>query len=174
MNPNLKQRIIKEAYRLFIAKGMKQTSFCDVAFAVHKSKGAVIHYFPSKRLLVDAVVKMCFFPASQLPTEIDSAVEKNWDEFLRLYRNPIERVINSFPEQLNGNGLMHYMQFVSSAHEYMDDFSQMYQELFAKEQDFLSNMACNHKMCVNDTAEFSRHILNTSIGKTFLGMFLKM
>ena len=49
MNPNLKQRIIKEAYRLFIAKGMKQTSFCDVAFAVHKSKGAVIHYFPSKR-----------------------------------------------------------------------------------------------------------------------------
>lgn len=57
MNPNLKQRIIKEAYRLFIAKGMKQTSFCDVAFAVHKSKGAVIHYFPSKRLLVDAVVK---------------------------------------------------------------------------------------------------------------------
>lgn len=103
MNPNLKQRIIKEAYRLFIAKGMKQTSFCDVAFAVHKSKGAVIHYFPSKRLLVDAVVKMCFFPASQLPTEIDSAVEKNWDEFLRLYRNPIERVINSFPEQLNGN-----------------------------------------------------------------------
>lgn len=115
-----------------------------------------------------------FFPASQLPTEIGSAVEKNWDEFLRLYRNPIERVINSFPEQLNGNGLMHYMQFVSSAHEYMDDFSQMYQELFAKEQDFLSNMACNHKMCVNDTVEFSRQILNTSIGKTFLGMFLKM
>ena len=47
-------------------------------------------------------------------------------------------------------------------------------ELFAKEQDFLSNMACNHKMCVNDTVEFSRQILNTSIGKTFLGMFLKM
>ena len=29
---------------LFITKGMKQTSFCDVAVAVHKSKGAVIHY----------------------------------------------------------------------------------------------------------------------------------
>lgn len=49
MDPNLKQRIIEEAYRLFITKGMKQTSFCDVAIAVHKSKGAVIHYFPSKR-----------------------------------------------------------------------------------------------------------------------------
>lgn len=174
MDPNLKQRIIEEAYRLFITKGMKQTSFCDVAVAVHKSKGAVIHYFPSKKKLIDAVVRMRFFPDSQISCEMYSLADKDWNEFLRQYRNPIERVINSFPEQLNGNGLMHYMQFVSSAHEYMDDFSQMYQELFAKEQDFLSNMACNHKMCVNDTAEFSRQILNTSIGKTFLGMFLKM
>ena len=34
-----------------VTKGMKQTSFCDVAVAVHKSKGAVIHYFPSKKKL---------------------------------------------------------------------------------------------------------------------------
>ena len=61
MDPNLKQRIIEEAYRLFITKGMKQTSFCDVAVAVHKSKGAVIHYFPSKKKLIDAVVRMRFF-----------------------------------------------------------------------------------------------------------------
>lgn len=41
---------------------MKQTSFCDVAVAVHKSKGAVIHYFPSKKKLIDAVVRMRFSP----------------------------------------------------------------------------------------------------------------
>ena len=64
MDPNLKQRIIEEAYRLFITKGMKQTSFCDVAVAVHKSKGAVIHYFPSKKKLIDAVVRMRFFRLS--------------------------------------------------------------------------------------------------------------
>ena len=34
MDPNLKQRIIDEAYVLFLTKGMKQTSFCDVAAAV--------------------------------------------------------------------------------------------------------------------------------------------
>lgn len=45
MDSNLKQRIIDEAYVLFLTKGMKQTSFCDVAAAVHKSKGAVMHYF---------------------------------------------------------------------------------------------------------------------------------
>ena len=174
MDPNLKQRIVEEAYRLFMAKGMKQTSFCDVAFAVHKSKGAVIHYFPSKRQLVEAVVKMRFFPASQLPSEMNSLVEKSWNDFLKVYRNPIERVINNFPEHLRGNGLVHYMQFVSSAHEYMDEFPQMYQELLAREQDFLSDVAYSHKMSGNNTKAFSGQALDTSIGRTFLGMFLKI
>lgn len=133
----MKQRIIEEAYRLFITKGMKQTSFCDVAVAVHKSKGAVIHYFPSKKKLIDAVVRMRFFPDSQISCEMYSLADKDWNEFLRQYRNPIERVINSFPKHLNGNLLICYMQFVSSAHEYMDEFPQMYQQLLIREQDFL-------------------------------------
>jgi AcrR family transcriptional regulator len=112
MDPNLKQRIIDEAYVLFLTKGMKQTSFCDVAAAVHKSKGAVMHYFSSKRHLIDTVVKMRFFPASQLSPEMDCLKGRKWDEFLRSYKNPIERVIDSFPEKLEGNGLMYYMQFV--------------------------------------------------------------
>lgn len=102
MDPNLKQRIIDEAYVLFLTKGMKQTSFCDVAAAVHKSKGAVMHYFSSKRHLIDTVVKMRFFPASQLSPEMDYLEGRRWDEFLRSYKNPIERVIDSFPEKLEG------------------------------------------------------------------------
>ena len=151
MDPNLKQRIIDEAYVLFLTKGMKQTSFCDVAAAVHKSKGAVMHYFSSKRHLIDTVVKMRFFPASQLSPEMDYLEGRRWDEFLRSYKNPIERVIDSFPEKLEGNGLMYYMQFVSSANEYMDEFPQMYHELLAREQDFLFNaVVVIHKQSVDD------------------------
>ena len=49
MDPNLKQRIIDEAYVLFLTKGMKQTSFCDVAAAVHKSKrsGHALFFHPN-------------------------------------------------------------------------------------------------------------------------------
>ena len=65
MDPNLKQRIIDEAYVLFLTKGMKQTSFCDVAAAVHKSKGAVMHYFSSKRHLIDTVVKLSLIHISE-------------------------------------------------------------------------------------------------------------
>lgn len=70
--------------------------------------------FSSKRHLIDTVVKMRFFPASQLSPEMDCLKGRKWDEFLRSYKNPIERVIDSFPEKLEGNGLMYYMQFVSS------------------------------------------------------------
>lgn len=133
MNPNLKQRIIKE--RIGYSSRKVETNFilwCGVCRCINPRGPSFIISLP-KGCWWTRLWKCVFFLHSQLPTEIGSAVEKNWDEFLRLYRNPIERVINSFPEQLNGNGLMHYMQFVSSAHEYMDDFSQMYQELFAKE-----------------------------------------
>ena len=104
MDPDLKRKIINEAYRLFIAKGIRNTSFCDVALAVHKSKGAVIHHFPSKKQLVDAVIRLRFFPASKLTSEMASSPHENWNEFTLLYRNPIERAISDFPEELKGNG----------------------------------------------------------------------
>ena len=40
-----------------------------------------------------------------------------------------------------------------------------------REQDFLSNVAYGHKISLKDAKAFSRQALNTSIGKTFLGMF---
>ena len=172
MDPDLKRKIINEAYRLFIAKGIRNTSFCDVALAVHKSKGAVIHHFPSKKQLVDAVIRLRFFPASKLTSEMASSPHENWNEFTLLYRNPIERAISDFPEELKGNGLMHYLQFVSSAGEYMDEFSRLYQELLFQEQNFLLEVVYKasreHKLAVHDAYSFSRQFFDSSIGKTFL------
>ena len=118
--------------------------------------------------MIVTVVKMRFFPASQLSPEMDYLEGRRWDEFLRSYKNPIERVIDSFPEKLEGNGLMYYMQFVSSANEYMDEFPQMYHELLAREQDFLFNaVVVIHKQSVDDIQVFSRQLFENSIGKTF-------
>lgn len=89
-------------------------------------------------------------------------------------QNPIERVIDSFPEKLEGNGLMYYMQFVSSANEYMDEFPQMYHELLAREQDFLFNaVVVIHKQSVDDIQVFSRQLFENSIGKPLEHCFFK-
>lgn len=117
---------------------------------------------------------MRFFPASQLSPEMDCLKGRKWDEFLRSYKNPIERVIDSFPEKLEGNGLMYYMQFVSSANEYMDEFPQMYHELLAREQDFLFNaVVVIRKQSVDDTQVFSRQLFENSIGKPLEHCFFK-
>lgn len=178
MYPNLKQLIIDEAYSLFILKGIKQTSFCDVALAVHKSKGAVIHYFPSKKQLIEAVIKTRFFPASELGPEMELWAEKKWNDFIQLYKNPIERGMGSFPEKRNTNKLMNYMQFISSANECMAEFPQMYRELLARELGFLLEMTrkavTNHEITVKDIPAFSRQAFDTSIGRTFSNLLLKI
>lgn len=172
MDPNLKKRIIDETYKLLITKGMKHTSFCDVAIAVRKSKGAVMHYFPSKKQLVNTVIEMRFFPASQLSPEMELLANKEWNEFLRHYKNPIERAIHNFPGKPDGNRLIHYMQFISSANEYMSEFPQRYQKLLAEEQSFLFNVVSKaitkHNLVVNDIQAFSRQTFEMSIGNTFL------
>ena len=172
MDPNLKQRIINEAYKLFIYKGIKHTSFCDIAIAVNKSKGAVMHYFPSKHQLVNTVIENCFFPSSELPPEMELLADKEWEEFIQNYKNPIERAINNFPDKFDRNGLLHYMQFISSANEFMSEFSEMYQRLLSEEQSFLFNVinkiTTKHNLIVNDIHTFSRQTFEMSIGNTFL------
>ena len=58
---------------------------------------------------------------------------------------------------------MYYMQFVSSANEYMDEFPQMYHELLTREQDFLFNaVVVIHKQSVDDIQVFSRQLFENS------------
>lgn len=172
MDPNLRQRIIDEAYKLFITKGIRHTSFCDIAIAVNKSKGAVMHYFPSKKQLVNTVVETCFFPTSQLSSEMKILAEKGWSEFVQYYKNPIERAIGNFPEKTDNVSLIHYMQFVSSASQYVDGFPHMYQNLLKEEQRFLYNVIskenATHSISIRNLKKISRQTFEMSIGNTFL------
>lgn len=167
MDPNLKQRIIDEAYVLFLTKGMKQTSFCDVAAAVHKSKGAVMHYFHPNGIWLTLSWKCAF---SRLPSSLRKWIIWKGEDGTNFSgpTKPDWTGNRQFSWKLEGNGLMYYMQFVSSANEYMDEFPQMYHELLAREQDFLFNaVVVIHKQSVDDIQVFSRQLFENSIGKTF-------
>lgn len=48
--------VVREATRLFAARGFDGTALQDIADAVGVSKPAVLHYFPSKELVRDAVL----------------------------------------------------------------------------------------------------------------------
>ncbi len=178
MDASLKQRIINEAYKLFLTQGVERTSLCDIAKAVYKSKGAVLHYFSSKTQLIDSVVRECFLPASELPYNIYSlSLKKDLNEFVNSYKNPIERVIDSFPNATDNYNLMYYMQFMYAANKYVEDFSLSYHSLLNQEEKFIlcvvENAVLNQNFIISNPQYYSRQILEASLGQTFLRLLLK-
>lgn len=173
MDPLLRNKIISEAYKSFIIKGIKNTSLNDITKSANKSKGALMYYFPSKNDLVRTVIDTCFFPASQIPREWDAISQKGYYLFLQIYQNPIERVIRNFTFSIGNNKFMAYMQFVASAHEYIDDFSVNYKQLWTQEHKFLKGVIQNAvnrgELLVTDIELYQKQFFELSIGKTFSG-----
>ena len=53
--------IISAARHLFRAKGYDKTTMQDVIQRLGIAKGTIYHYFPSKEVLLEAVLKHCTF-----------------------------------------------------------------------------------------------------------------
>lgn len=171
MDSQLRHKIINEAYKMFMLRGIKGTSLNDIIKSVNKSKGALTYYFPSKDDLVRTVIDTCFFPDSQIPVEWDELSKKGYRLFLRVYRNPIERVIHNFSFSVKSNKLMAYMQFVASANEYVDDFAVNYHKLLEEENRFLEQLILNAiekgELSIEEAREHQNHFFKMSIGHTF-------
>lgn len=176
MNTKLRTKIIHEAYKLFIVKGIKSTSLNDIMKSINKSKGALAYYFPSKEMLIRTVVDTCFFPASRIPSEWEHLSKMDVKLFLDKYRNPIDRAIHGFPFPVDDNKLMAYMQFVASAHEYVADFIKNYQKLLEEEDRFLDNViqTAVHRgeLSMEDAGIYQERFFRVSIGQTFTSYFL--
>ncbi len=60
MTMETKQRIVREALRLFLDKGYERTSLNDIASGVGITKPAIYHHFESKGALFQAVLSLFF------------------------------------------------------------------------------------------------------------------
>lgn len=173
MESQLRNKIINESYKLFIVQGIRNTAYVDILNSVNKSKGALTYYFPTKEELLRSVIDTCFFPASQIPSEWEKFSKSNFNFFMEKYQNPIERVIRNFTFSIGNNKFMAYMQFVASAHEYIDDFSVNYKQLWAQEHKFLKGVIQNAvnrgELLVTDIELYQKQFFELSIGKTFSG-----
>lgn len=71
-----KEKLLSEAFRLFVTKGYDRTSMSDLANAANVSKGAYHHYFPRKQDILDACLETYFSDSLPPPLESDvSALE---------------------------------------------------------------------------------------------------
>ncbi|WP_322889803.1 MULTISPECIES: helix-turn-helix domain-containing protein [unclassified Yoonia] len=55
-----KEKLLREAFRLFVTQGYDRTSMSDLAKAANVSKGAFHHYYPRKQDILDACLATYF------------------------------------------------------------------------------------------------------------------
>lgn len=172
MDRQLRTRIVCEAYKLFITKGIKNTSYTDILEPLKRSNGALTYHFPFKENLVRCVLDTHFFPDSQIPAEWHSLSREKFNLFMQMYQNPIERVICNFQFAVDSNKFAAYMQFVASAREYIDDFDMDYKTLWEQENKFLEeviqNASARGELSTLDSEYYRNRFFEQSIGNTFL------
>ena len=68
-------QIVEAAVEIIAEKGIKETTLDAVAKKAGLSKGGLIHYFPTKKALIETVVKEFFERIFQRGKEIMDSIE---------------------------------------------------------------------------------------------------
>ncbi len=90
--PTSKEKLLSEAFRLFVAKGYDRTSMSDLAKAANVSKGAFHHYFPRKQDILDACLDTYFNHGLPQSPEINVSAHEYARSASRAYANILARL----------------------------------------------------------------------------------
>lgn len=87
-----KEKLLSEAFRLFVTKGYDRTSMADLAKAANVSKGAFHHYYPRKQDILDACLETYFSDGLPQPREPDVSLEEYAHTASKAYANILARL----------------------------------------------------------------------------------
>ncbi|CAM1352434.1 TetR/AcrR family transcriptional regulator [Tenacibaculum crassostreae] len=117
MAKNGREKIVNQAFKLFLHKGYKKTSLADIIDATQLSKGAIYHHFKSKYEIYLATLDEYFF---KLYTDI--SINDDNASFLERIKKRFLFFIDliDFVEQLNAENtypIRRYFQFQLESEE---------------------------------------------------------
>jgi AcrR family transcriptional regulator len=133
LNAEKRERILNAAMKVFAEKGYKNTSTDEIVNEAGISKGALFHYFNSKKGLF---IYLYNYVMDILLNEM--IVKFNFEEkdfFARIKQGSMLKleIMKKYPEMFNFT-LAAYME---KSNEVKDELNNSYNELFAKSQAFL-------------------------------------
>ncbi len=88
------QQIVDAAVRVFMRKGVHQSSVDEIVAEAGVSKGLVYLYFKGKKALIEAVMKRLFAPDLQIAQRLlngNEAVSSRLQEYVRAFAADVER-----------------------------------------------------------------------------------
>lgn len=87
-----KEKLLREAFRLFVTKGYDRTSMSDLAKAANVSKGAFHHYYPRKQDILHACLETYFNDGLPRPPEPEVSPRDYARDTSRAYANILARL----------------------------------------------------------------------------------
>jgi len=132
---NNRERIIEAANQLFYTKGYNQTSFADVADELGLSKGNLHYHFPSKDVLLDAVLAFRKQEITELLAQWDEEFSDAKDKLKRYMQMMIDNESNLVRYgcalgSLNMELAKDQRDLQASSREMFDLFQQWLQKVF--------------------------------------------
>lgn len=132
---NSRIHILKESYKLFLSNNMEKVTFTELEKATEKIRGTILYHFNSKQKLFESIVDEVFLPSFEItPETMETAHHASFEDFIKIYKSPEERVINKIKTELQvEEPETGYYNFLNQAHKYYPAFKKEYSKIITKE-----------------------------------------
>lgn len=95
---NIKESILKEAFRLFLLKPYDKVTYDDLMASAGVSRGAILHHFPVKQELFNQVIDLYLFHNNSVFDFFNEKIGMSFISFIHIYCDWIESERRMFKE----------------------------------------------------------------------------
>lgn len=118
-----KERIIEEAFKLFLSNNFEKVSISDLEQAVGKTRGAIFYFFKNKEEIFNEVIETYIIKAQNPLQKFDTSGELSLEQFIGRYINGINATMSKMLSLSVVNIYKHYFSLYLQASRIYPDFS---------------------------------------------------
>lgn len=122
---NTKERILKEAFCLFMASGYEKTSIKDLECTIGKTRGAIFYFFKSKQELFEAVIDKYIVDTQSVNSKFNIPDQTSLKDFIYLYIDGISKTMSKMLSLSILNVYKSYFSLYLDAARYYPNFAEI-------------------------------------------------
>lgn len=120
-----KEKILKEAFCLFMSAGYEKTSIKDIENAVGKTRGAIFYFFKSKQELFEAVINKYIVDTQFVYSKFTIPSQITLKEFIYLYIDGVSKTMSKMLSHSILNVYKAYFSLYLDAARYYPNFAEI-------------------------------------------------
>lgn len=120
-----KDRILEEAFRLFMTKGYEGTSIKDIEIAIGKTRGAIFYFFKTKQEVFEEVVNKYILNTQLVHSKLEFEEGVSLKDFIYLYIDGINRTMSKMLSLSIVNIYKSYFTLYLEAARHYPNFSEI-------------------------------------------------